>query len=126
MEESMAKLLLRAAFALAVVAGLIYLVAWLLKKGRLSGLIKMAGPERRIHVVESARLGADTYLHLVDVDGKTALIGVGRGAMSIIQWPPSGRDGSRGVPEGKRAADGDNESGHCEDADGGEGVVGVE
>ncbi|MDD2201760.1 MAG: flagellar biosynthetic protein FliO [Firmicutes bacterium] len=96
MEESMAKLLLRAAFALAVVAGLIYFVAWLLKKGRVSDLIRMAGPQRRIHVVESARLGADSYLHLVKVDGKAALVGVGRGAMSIVEWPPHGGDGGEG------------------------------
>lgn len=97
----MAKLLLRTAFALALVAGLIYLVAWLFKKGRASGLIRTTGPERHIHVVESARLGADSYLHLVKVDGRTALIGVGRGVMSIIPWPPDGHGEPRGraVPE---------------------------
>lgn len=89
-------MLLRAAFALAVVAGLIYFVAWLLKKGRASGLIGMAGLQRHIHVVESARLGPDSYLHLVKVDGKTALIGVGRGAMSIVRWPHDSGEGGVG------------------------------
>lgn len=97
----MAMLLLRAALALAAVAGLIYLVAWLLKKARASGMIKVSGPERRIRLIETARLGADSYLHLAEVDGKIALIGVGRGGISIVQWPRgSGQEGTGDMPDG--------------------------
>jgi len=54
MEESTAKLLLRAAFALAVVAGLIYLRGLAAQEGPLIGPDKNGRAERRIHVVESA------------------------------------------------------------------------
>ena len=67
----MAELLLRATAALAIVSGLIYLSGHLLKKAQAAGLIRAVAGERRIKLLETARLGPDSYLHLVQVDDRT-------------------------------------------------------
>jgi len=83
MERSMAELLLRATAALAVVAGLIYILGYLLKRAQAAGLIRAAAGARRIRPIETARLGPDSYLHLVQVDDRTVLVATGRGGVAV-------------------------------------------
>ncbi len=79
----MAELLLRAIAALALVAGLICLLGRMLKKAQAAGLIWAAAGERRIRPIETARLGPDSYLHLVQVDDRTVLVATGRGGVAV-------------------------------------------
>ena len=79
----MAELLIRAIAALAVVVGLIYLSGHLLKKAQAAGLIRAAASGRRIKSLETARLGPDSYLHLVQVDDRTVLVATGRGGVAV-------------------------------------------
>ncbi len=79
----MAELLLRATAALAIVSGLIYLSGHLLKKAQAAGLIRAVAGERRIKLLETARLGPDSYLHLVQVDDGTVLVATGRGGVAV-------------------------------------------
>ncbi|GEM_PF-6260512 len=81
----MAELLLRAAAALAIVAGLIYLAGYLLKRAQAAGLIRAAAGQRRIRLLETARLGPDSYIHLVQVDGRTVLVATGRGGVAMSE-----------------------------------------
>ena len=81
----MAELLLRAIAALVVVSGLIYLSGHLLKKAQAAGLIRVAasGRRMRLRLLETARLGPDSYLHLVQVDDRTVLVAMGRGGVAV-------------------------------------------
>lgn len=79
----MAELALRAAAALTVVAGFIYLSGHLLRKAQAAGLIRAQAGGRRIKLLETARLGPDSYLHLLEVDGRTVLVATGRGGVSM-------------------------------------------
>ncbi len=81
----MGELLLRAAAALAIVAGLIYFAGRLLRRAQAAGLIRAAAGERRIRVLETARLGPDSYIHLVQVDGLAVLVATGRGGVAVSQ-----------------------------------------
>lgn len=90
----MAELLLRATAALAVVSGLIYLSGHLLKKAQAAGLIRAAAGERRIKLLETARLGPDSYLHLVQVDDATVLVATGRGGVAVSGFVPEATSAS--------------------------------
>ena len=79
----MAELLIRAIAALVVVSGLIYLSGHLLKKAQAAGLIRVAASGRRMRLLETARLGPDSYLHLVQVDDRTVLVAMGRGGVAV-------------------------------------------
>ncbi len=81
----MAELLLRAVAALTIVAGLICLSGHLLRKAQVAGLIRAAASGRRIKVLESARLGPDSYLHLVHIDDRTVLVATGRGGVALSE-----------------------------------------
>lgn len=81
----MAELLLRAAAALTIVTGLIYLSGHLLRRAQAAGLIRGAVSGRRIRLLESARLGPDSYLHLVHVDDRTVLVVTGRGGVALSE-----------------------------------------
>ncbi len=85
MERSMAELLLRAAAALTIVAGLIYLSGHLFRKAQAAGLIRAAASGRRIKLLETARLGPDSYLHLVHVDGRIVLVATNRGGVAVSE-----------------------------------------
>lgn len=79
----MAELLLRAIAALTLVVGLIYLSGYLLKKAQAAGLIRAAANGRRIKSLETARLGPDSYIHLVQVDDRTVLVATSRGGVAV-------------------------------------------
>ncbi len=89
----MAELLLRAIAALTVVSGLIYLSGHLLKKAQAAGLIRAAASGRRIKSLETARLGPDSYIHLVQVDDRTVLVATSRGGVAVsVVWADAAPD----------------------------------
>ena len=89
----MAELLLRAIAALTVVSGLIYLSGHLLKKAQAAGLIRAAAGGRRIKSLETARLGPDSYIHLVHVDDRTVLVATSRGGVAVsVVWADAAPD----------------------------------
>ena len=89
----MAELLLRAIAALTVVSGLIYLAGHLLKKAQAAGLIRAAAGGRRIKSLETARLGPDSYIHLVQVDDRTVLVATSRGGVAVsVVWADAAPD----------------------------------
>ena len=89
----MAELLLRAIAALTVVVGLIYLSGHLLKKAQVAGLIRTAASGRRIKSLETARLGPDSYIHLVQVDDRTVLVATSRGGVAVsVVWADAAPD----------------------------------
>lgn len=83
MQESTGQLLLRTGGALVVVIGLIYFTAYLGRRAQAAGLIRASARRRRIMVVDTARIGPDAYLHLVEVDGRTVLVAVNRGCVAF-------------------------------------------
>ena len=89
----MAELLIRAIAALTVVSGLIYLSGHLLKKAQAAGLIRAAAGGRRIKSLETARLGPDSYIHLVQVDDRTVLVATSRGGVAVsVVWADAAPD----------------------------------
>ena len=89
----MAELLIRAIAALVVVSGLIYLAGHLLKKAQAAGLIRAAAGGRRIKSLETARLGPDSYIHLVQVDDRTVLVATSRGGVAVsVVWADAAPD----------------------------------
>ena len=89
----MAELLLRAIAALTLVVGLICLSGYLLKKAQAAGLIRAAAGGRRIKSLETARLGPDSYIHLVQVDDRTVLVATSRGGVAVsVVWADAAPD----------------------------------
>lgn len=96
MDSSFFQLALRAAAALAMVAGLIYLTGWLSRRVQRSGALNAAFRGRRLKVLESARTGMDAGLYLVEVDEIPVLVAVSRGGVAISTLGRAHRDGSTG------------------------------
>ncbi|MCR4425776.1 MAG: flagellar biosynthetic protein FliO [Firmicutes bacterium] len=85
MEDTAVAVLARTILAMGIVVGLIYAAAFGFRRWQGFSLLRVAGgAPRRLRVLETVRLGPDAGVHLVSVDGRTLLIGSGRGHVPVV------------------------------------------
>ena len=72
--------MLKVLLALAAVVGLIYLLAWLLRRS----LSRSTGSAQAIKVLASASVGSRERVVLVDVAGRQLLLGVAPGRVNLL------------------------------------------
>lgn len=84
--------LVRIMLSLLLVVGLILAAAWVARRG---GMLRQGGNKRRIHILDSQRLGTRASLALVRVDDREILIGITPQHISLLHndaTPAAGKD----------------------------------